>query len=211
MPLTRDQMTDVKLIVKQTIEELFSDENFIAVISEKIEQKLGLKATQQKIVGLEKQVDDLRRIKSKLECDMDMLNQRIRRKSLRIFGMQEKQDRSVSEQVRAFCEDKLKMHVSEENLENCFWTGKSKNGMRNILFTVDSYNLKMKLLRNRRLLKGSGLTLTEDMTPSRHSLYKKSVQKWGKQSTWFFDGKIWVKIRENKYEIKSDEDINNLH
>nr|CAH7762627.1 unnamed protein product [Callosobruchus chinensis] len=48
------------------------------------------------------------------------------------------------------------------------------------------------------------------MTPSRHSLYQKAVQKWGKQKTWFYDGKIWVKIRENKHEIKSEEDINNL-
>nr|CAI5841913.1 unnamed protein product [Callosobruchus analis] len=91
-----------------------------------------------------------------------------------------------------------------------FLDGKSKNGMRAILFTVDSYNLKLKLLRNRKLLKGSGLTLTEDMTPSRHSVYKKAVQKWGKQKTWFYYGKIWVKIREITHEIKSEEDMNNL-
>nr|CAI5829417.1 unnamed protein product [Callosobruchus analis] len=82
--------------------------------------------------------------------------------------------------------------------------------MRAILFTVDSYNLKLKLLRNRKLLKSSGLTFSEDMTPSRHSLYKKAVQKWGKQKTWFYYGKIRAKIRENKHEVKSEEDMNNL-
>nr|CAH7754479.1 unnamed protein product [Callosobruchus chinensis] len=153
MPLTRDQITDIKLIIKQTIEELFSDENFITVISDKIERKLGFKATQQKMVELEREVADLRRSKNKLECDMEMLSQRMRRKSLR-----ERQGGNASEQVRALCKDKLKTHVSEENLENFFWTGKSKNEMRAILFTVDSYNLKLKLLRNRKLLKGSGLT-----------------------------------------------------
>nr|CAI5865259.1 unnamed protein product [Callosobruchus analis] len=124
--------------------------------------------------------------------------------------MQERQSGNASEQVRALCKEKLKIHVSEENLESCFWTGLSKNGMHTILFTVDSYNLKLKLLRNRKLLKGSGLTLTEDMTPSRHSLCKKAVQEWGKLKTWFYDGKIWVKTRENKHEIKSEEDMNNL-
>nr|CAH7757823.1 unnamed protein product [Callosobruchus chinensis] len=104
----------------------------------------------------------------------------------------------LREQARALCKEKLKTHVSEENLENCFWTGKSKSGIRALLFTVDSYNLKLKLLQNRKLLKGSGLALTEVMTRSRHSLYQKAVQKWGKQKTWFYDGKIWINIRENK-------------
>nr|CAI5823332.1 unnamed protein product [Callosobruchus analis] len=57
----------------KNIEELFSDENFLTVISDKIERKLGLKATKQKMVELEKEVVDLRRSKNKPECDIEML------------------------------------------------------------------------------------------------------------------------------------------
>ncbi|CAH1966951.1 unnamed protein product [Acanthoscelides obtectus] len=70
MPLTRDQMADVKLI-KQTIEELLSDDKFLTLISNKIEQKLGIKESQQKMVELEKQIVDLRHAKNKLECDLE--------------------------------------------------------------------------------------------------------------------------------------------
>ncbi|CAH1963222.1 unnamed protein product [Acanthoscelides obtectus] len=68
----------------------------------------------------------------------------------------------------------------------------------------------MKLLRNRKLLKGSGITLTEDMSHARYNLHQKAVQKWGKQKTWFYNGEIWVKLRENKLQIKTEEDLNNM-
>nr|CAI5823331.1 unnamed protein product [Callosobruchus analis] len=61
--------------------------------------------------------------------------------------------------------------------------------MRANLFTVDSYNLKMKLPRNRKLLKGSRLTLNEDMTPSRHSLYKKPRRSGASRRLGFTVGK----------------------
>ncbi|CAH1964598.1 unnamed protein product [Acanthoscelides obtectus] len=210
MPLTRDQMADVRLIIKQTIEELLSDDKFLTLISDKIEQKLGIKESQQKMVELEKQIVDLRHAKNKLECDLGKFQQHARRKSFRIVGMKESHGISVLEQVLTLCEDNLKTRVLEENIENCFWLGRKKNEQRSVLFTVNSHNLKMKLLRNRKLLKGSGITLTEDMSPARYKLYQKAVQKWGKQKTWFYNGEIWVKLRDNKLQIKTEEDLNNM-
>ncbi|CAH1977338.1 unnamed protein product [Acanthoscelides obtectus] len=115
--------------------------------------------------------------------------------------MKESHGTSVLEQVLILCEDNLKTRVLEENIENCFWLGRKKNEQHSVLFTVNSHNLKMKLLRNRKLLKGAGITLTEDMSPARCNLYQKAVQKWGKQKTGFYNGEIWVKLRENKLQI----------
>nr|CAI5830317.1 unnamed protein product [Callosobruchus analis] len=75
--------------------------------------------------------------------------------------MQERQSGNASEHVHALWKEKLKIHVSQEHLENCFWTRKSKNRMDAILFIDDPCNLKVKLLPNRKLLKGLGLTLTK--------------------------------------------------
>ncbi|CAH1980556.1 unnamed protein product [Acanthoscelides obtectus] len=121
--------------------------------------------------------------------------------------MKESHGTSVLEPL---CEDNLKTRVLEENIENCFWLGRKKNEQRSVLFTVNSHNLKMKFLRNRKLLKGSGITLTEDMSPARYNLYQKTVQKWGKQNTWFYNGEIWLKLREKKLQIKTEEDLNNM-
>ncbi|CAH1962420.1 unnamed protein product [Acanthoscelides obtectus] len=171
-------MTDVKLIIKQTIEELLSDDKFLTLISDKIEQKLGIK---------EKQIVDLRHVKNKVEFDLEKFQQHARRKSFRIVGMKESHGTSVLEQVLTLCEDNLKTRVLEENIENCFWLGRKKNEQRSVLFTVNSH--KMKLLRNRKLLKGSGIALTEDMSPARYNLYQNAVQKWGKRRSGFITEK----------------------
>nr|CAI5861306.1 unnamed protein product [Callosobruchus analis] len=197
MPLTRDQIADVKLIIRETIIELFSDENFVTTISNKIEQKLGIKESQQKVNNLEKQLADLRRAKNKLECDVEWLQQHIRRES-------------ALEQLRTLCREKLKTNIAAEDIENCFWTGRSRNGKRAVLFTVNSHDLKFKLLESRKLLRGTKITLSEDMTPTRYQLYKAAVQKYDRQKAWFYDGKVWVKIGERKYEIKTEEDLHNL-
>nr|CAI5866131.1 unnamed protein product [Callosobruchus analis] len=210
MPLTRDQIADVKLIIRETIIELFSDENFVTTISNKIEQKLGIKESQQKVNNLEKQLADLRRAKNKLECDVEWLQQHIRRKSFRVFGLEETQGESALEQLRTLCREKLKTYIAAEDIENCFWTGRSRNGKRAVLFTVNSHDLKFKLLESRKLLRGTKITLSEDMTPTRYQLYKAAVQKYDRQKAWFYDGKVWVKIGERKYEIKTEEDLHNL-
>nr|CAI5850200.1 unnamed protein product [Callosobruchus analis] len=158
------------------------DDNFLAAISEIVEQKMGIKETKQKLCDLENKVADLRRANNKLESEVEMLQQHNRRKSFRIYGMEDKQGQNISEQVRTLCREKLGIHLSEDNIETCFWSGRGGNGKHAVLFTVNSYSLKLLLLKNRNKLKGTKITVAEDMAPSRFNLYKKTIQKYDKRS-----------------------------
>nr|CAI5831471.1 unnamed protein product [Callosobruchus analis] len=121
--------------------------------------------------------------------------------------MEYKQGQNISEQVRTLCREKLGIHLSEDNIETCFRCGRGGNGKRAVLFTVNSYSLKLLLLKSRNKLKGTKITVAEDMAPLRFNLYKKAIQKYDKRSVWFYDGKIWVKNGRRRFEIKTEEDL----
>lgn len=210
MPFTREQITDIKLIIKQTIEEFLSDDSFIKIFSEKIERKLEIKETQKKVQALEKRVDELQKENEKLQGDLDILQQHIKRKSFRVYGINESKDENITQKLLNDLNKKLKLDMTEVNIENCFRIGKRDVKNRPILFTVNSHNLKMKLLQKRKYLKDTGITIQEDMSHRKYLLLKKAIEHFGKGQAWYFAGDVIVKKEQKKYFIKNDEDLRKL-
>lgn len=208
MPLTRDQIADVKIIIKQTIDEIFNDDNFIKILVEKIEHKFEIKETQQKVQDLELRINVLERENEKLQGSVDNFEQHLKRNTFRIYGIKENTGENTFKKIVHTIKTNLKVEVDETNLVNCFRNGKVMEGKeRPILFTVDSHNLKLELLKNRKNLKGSGMSLSEDMPLRKYQLLKKAIEKWGKEHVWYYGGHINVKNGQKKMKIKTEKDL----
>lgn len=211
MPFTREQVNDVKIIIKETISELLNDEKFISTIAEKVEQKLKLKETKQTVQELQKEVEVLKYNNRKLQDDIETLQQHLKRKSIRIHGLPENNDENIHEKVIKVFKEKLKVNVTKNDIENCFRIGKDQNGKRTVLVTVIQQNMKLKLIQNRKALKGTGITITEDMTPGKYVLLKMAMEKFGKDNVWFYGGDIRVKKDQTKKIIRTKIDLDGLN
>ncbi|KAG5889033.1 hypothetical protein JTB14_009438 [Gonioctena quinquepunctata] len=70
MPFTREQVIDIKTIIKQTITELLNDDKFISAVADKVSQKLGIKETVEEVRGLHKEIEQLRNQNKQLQGDV---------------------------------------------------------------------------------------------------------------------------------------------
>lgn len=211
MPFTREQVNDVKIIIKETICELLNDEKFLSMIADKVEQKLKFKETQQKVQELQKEIELLKKNNKHLQGDVELLQQHIKRKSIRIHGLPESIDENIHGKVINVFKEKLKVSVAQEDLENCFRIGRNQNGKRTVLVTFSQQNMKLKILQNRKALKGTGITIAEDMTLAKYTLLKMAMEKFGRHNVWYYGGNIRVKVDQTKHIIKTTTDLDNLN
>lgn len=87
-PDTRGKTVDIKSIIKETITELLSDDNFISRVADKVKKNRGLEEIEQKLNECV-EVDALKKQNMQLSQHIDKAEQYSRRNNLRIFGIPE--------------------------------------------------------------------------------------------------------------------------
>lgn len=86
MPLTREQMTEIKSAVKETVAEIFKDDGIISSLIDKIITKVNSSlATQFNITAA--QISDLNTENNSLKQRIEELEQQARQNNIRIVGM----------------------------------------------------------------------------------------------------------------------------
>lgn len=207
---TRDQMSDLQVIIKETIVQLISDKDFLNTLVENIQEKLEIKKTQKKVHELTVEVLNLKEENRVLKDKMENLEQHKKRKSLRIHGVPESKDEKVAEKILEVVRDKMNLNIRNEDIETHFRTGKIMNGKRSILVSFARENIKKIVVQNRGRLKGTGISITEDVTPEKYALFLKAKQKLGKENVWIFGGEIRARLDQKKISIKSGEDLDQI-
>lgn len=163
-------------------------------------QKLeyALQERDRKIVELEKQ----------LSSKQDDLEQYQRRQCLRIFGVPE--DRGEDTDVIAIdVAKKIGVDLTIEDIDRSHRVGKVSDGdkIRPVIVKFVSYRKRCEMFRNKRLLKGSNVTIREDLTKKRHDMLRQCITKYGLKNVWTLDGAIFVREGDNKRRITKQEDI----
>lgn len=78
-----------------------------------------------------------------------------------------------------------------------------------------NYSIKLRLLKVRRKLKSSGISLQEDLTARNRALLKKTAEHPKITSAWSIDGRIYGLIKstnfsDTKRRISGHSDLNKL-
>ena len=187
--LNNDQ---VKMITEQITDSVF------ARLESKMEE-------QQKIIN--KKISD---ISDNLKDKADELEQRDRIINLRIFGVPEKKGEST---------DKLVIKVAQQaNVtlnENCISRShrvgpRDQDRTRAIIVRFVSYADRKSLFHAKKALKGTGISIREDLTKLRQDLLKKVSAEYGFESVWTSDGVIIVKIGNVFHRVKTEDDYEKL-
>lgn len=166
-----------------------------ASVQEKIEQQIAVKLDTV-IDELQKVTGSIRECEKKIESleqKNDALEQYTRRNSVRIHGIQEVVRENTDNLVLSFLKDKMQLDFTVDDIERSHRVGASnKNINRPILVKFLSYRKRHEVFSKKKILKNSGIVITEDLTKLRYGLYKMAREKYGR-NTWTSDGKIfWV-------------------
>lgn len=216
MVFTERQKNELKLITKETskevLRELTSDDGFLDSIVDKLVNKIMEQISvtvdnmKIKISEIEKKVNILEEEKVNAQFRCNELEQQIKIKQLRIYGVGEKQNENLNDVISNIFA--TKMGSPSVTVGECYRLGRPKNGVnRPILATFGTMQQRNLIFFNKKKLKGSKIMITEELTKSTYELLLYAKENLGKENAWTVGGKIITKYNGKKTIIKSEEDV----
>lgn len=110
-----------------------------------------------------------------------------------------------------FFDTKLNVKLSEADFDRCHRIGVSSSKKpRPIIVKFISYQDRYRIFKSKSRLKGSGITIKEDLTKFRYNLLQEAIKKFGGSNVWTSDGRIFVKQENGIVKISSVNDLRNI-
>ena len=154
---------------------------------------------------LERQVEALAK-------DVDALEMRGRRKMLLLHGVDEVSKEETSEVVAEVFRNNLKLDTfCTAAIRRCHRMGSqgSAGKPRAILIKLQDVDIRDKVWFAKTKLKGSGITLSEFLTRSRHQVFMKAREKFGVTNCWTKLGYIHVLGADgSKHRVVNHSELN---
>lgn len=76
-----------------------------------------------------------------------------------------------------------------------------------VLVQFNDVNKRGVILKQRKILKNSGVIIREDLTHYRLALLKKAISKYSDKNVWSVHGNIYVKSENDVHRVNSEMDI----
>ncbi|RZF41910.1 hypothetical protein LSTR_LSTR005678 [Laodelphax striatellus] len=147
----------------------------------------------------------------------NMRSQYGRRHSLRIFGVPEKANEDTDVEAMKYFKEKLGIDVQLEEINRSHRVGKpqppakdssGRPRPRPIIIRFLSYRTRRRIFEAKSALKGTNITIREDLTKHRLRILNAAVDRFGVKSVWSVDGRI--KIATNNGERSRAHDRETL-
>lgn len=207
MPFTQSQTQDIVQIIKATINELLEGDMLTKIV-ESVLDKINITEIKTQLSTQEEKIIELEQENKKLVNKLNIIDQEIRHTNIRIYGIPEEKNEDTEKKVLDVFNKKLKLNISSLNIDKVHRIGKlpSKKN-RAIMVSLTTHKVKKIIIKDRKLLKGSGIIIAEDMAQDKHQILKEAVEKIGKKQVWALDGIIYTQINNKKYIIKTLDDV----
>ena len=142
----------------------------------------------------------------------DNLEQYSRRSNLRIYGVMESNRENTDNLVVNIAQEKLGVSLSPDDIDRSHRIGKPRRGKpRAIIVKFSSYKKRMEIFKNKSKLKGSSLTIREDLTSLRMKTLSAAVEAFELKNVWSSDGNIVIKSADgSKTTVKTPEELTEL-
>lgn len=145
-----------------------------------------------------------------LSKQFDVLEMRSRKKILLLHGIPEQKDENASVVVLNVLSDHFQMpDLALDDLSRCQRLGSATSGKpRPLLLKFRKMSLKSQIWFAKTNLKGSGITLSEFLTKSRHEAFMTARKRLGINKCWTRDGFVIVMGPDGKrHSISSSMEL----
>ena len=203
--------------VKNLINEIKSLNTINLEKISKLEDKTNVQDTVSKRLGEENE-----RLRGEIELlkkAVDHNEQVSRSSNLLIHGVPEENNESTDNLCVSIIKDKLEVDVSINEISRSHRLGPPRIKMntrnakpfcRPIIVKFSNIRKRLEVFHSKRKLKGSNISVTENLTQQRYKLYKEAMTKLGKHNVWTSDGRILTKTGNSFFHISSREDLESL-
>ncbi|KAI4465513.1 mkrn2 opposite strand protein [Holotrichia oblita] len=180
--LTRSA-TEEENAIQKTIEKVLSNVSFLNKIMETISTKIDtymanhMKLYQEQLSTMQEELD---RSNSRL----DQLEQYSRLDSVRLFGLPEKSNENITEEVISILSTKLKLNIKHEDISICHRLNAREDGIKPVIIKFVRKSTKNEVYNAKSRLKGSQLIVREDLTKPRASMVRDLVKKFSKKNVF---------------------------
>nr|CAI5816930.1 unnamed protein product [Callosobruchus analis] len=141
----------------------------------------------------------------------DQLDQFTRSNNIRIFRLKEKPQEDVTTEVINLLTSHLGVTINANDIYSCMRVGKKlTNTPRGILVKFLKPNIKRNIYKNKKMLKGSGVVIKEDLTENRLKLMDAAIERTTLRSVWSRDGTIYASKGGKVIVIKNKSDLDKL-
>ncbi|CAG9812893.1 unnamed protein product [Phaedon cochleariae] len=202
-----DNVTEA--IVK-TLDKRFTDlENSVASL------KSDFDSAQHKIAektqSLENTMSDETRKREEAEMKLEYSDQLSRQTSLRIFNLREMSKENTRTELIDLFNSKMGMKLKSEDIEICYRVGKQNNKhSRCTYLKLSNIAVKQNIYAKKKMLKGTGIVVKEDLTKKKVDLVNQIAEKIGFKNVWPENGKIYVFHNERTQLITSTNNLQEL-
>ncbi|KAK3920648.1 LINE-1 retrotransposable element ORF1 protein [Frankliniella fusca] len=144
----------------------------------------------------------IQELEARLDSKVDELEQYGRRNNLRIFGVKEREGECTDDIVLTVA-SKMDVTFDRSVIDRSHRIGAkgSENRPRPIIVKFVSYAHRSQMFRAKKNLKGSNITVREDLTRERLKVLKGAASAYGVKKVWSIDGVIKVKVGERSAPI----------
>ncbi|KAE8750844.1 hypothetical protein FOCC_FOCC002272 [Frankliniella occidentalis] len=202
---------------KQTVGEM-NKKDLVLLISECLKPvQESVKELKDEVKELRLEVDnlsyDLRQkdiVIAELRARLDESEQYSRRNNLRIFGVKEKSKENTDLLVMDVAK-KIGVDISETQIDRSHRIGKPGTKPRPIIVKFVGYAPRRAMFTAKKALKGTGITIREDLTQERLSLLRQTSEAYYEKNVWTNDGVVMVKVGDKRpFRLKSYSDLEKL-
>lgn len=196
--------SEIKLIIKEAIMELFADSNFMNMVTKTIQDKVD---------------EDIKKIKDSIEKNenkvaflinkIDALEQNEKINNICIYGIQEENQEVLNSKVVKIINDHTQLNYTTRDIMSSYRTGNNESlsqKPRPVIVKFKCFETKQALWKNCAKFKGSRLFIAEDLTKKRRELLWELKNTLGKENAWTFNGTVKAKINNKIVKINNEED-----
>ncbi|KAK6168719.1 hypothetical protein SNE40_019905 [Patella caerulea] len=203
LKLNEITMENIKLDIVNTINERIRnlEKQISDITSENTKLKLQVDVITNQNNQLETELQDTKDVAALSLQKVNDLEQWTRRSSVRIYGLPDNQKESFTESINKSLDvfDKIGVQMPPEHIDIAHRLGPFKVGKcRGIIVKFMSRKDKLHVIKNRRNLKGSNITIREDLTRINAQLLHKTLNSPLVSQTWSIEGVIYAKLVNEK-------------
>lgn len=208
MPLTREQSIEIKQAVKEALITSLQDDAVISNLVDKVTQKINIQILVNKISCQEDRIRKLEEKVDDLEVKLESAEKLSRQKTVRIYGVPESTEEIIGNKVLDIFKSKMGLNILPREVDKCHRIGSASNDWpRTVVVSFTGLENKNKVMKARNKLKGSRVFIAEDLTRSRHEVYKEAARILGRRNVYTLGGSVFYRSNGAKRELKHTRDI----
>ena len=169
-------------LVTETLQQVSND---IVTLKKKVE------TLEEENSNLKQAVVELRNAQTDLKIRMNDAAQHSRKDNVRILGLQETPKEDTRAAVCQMIHRKLNLEIKPSDIAACHRLPSAIiDKPKPIIVRFKDRYSKEKVTRERKQLKGSGVTITDDITQDNLKLMNRAKLSGKFESVWYFNGKV---------------------